>query len=237
MTRAPVSPLRLPWISVVVILGAMVADGCASEGGAEAGIVHPTLIAVSPQDFLGDVPCSDAAGAMRSYVATLIDVSQELGTDAEHVTEFRLPSAGPVSCKDTVAFRFVAAGHRYVAEIAGYDRDPGEQLKPFEPGSAVMRDSDRNVVEPRWTTSCGRVALVRNAVADAGTDAALEDGAADAEAGNEPAADAGVGAGYALNGSAAVRMQSTTAVSRTTRYVRACEPLDDHGSLGDAGSP
>jgi len=245
MTRAPVSSPRLPWISAVVTIGAGLAAGCASEGGGAAGIVHPTLVGVSPQDFLGDVPCADTPGAMRSYVATLIDVSGELGTDAEPVDEFRLPSAPPTSCKDAVAFNFVASGHRYIAEIRGYER-AFDDLTPLATGSAIMRDHDGNVVEPRWTTSCGRVQNLRNAVADAGTDSASEAGASEAgaseaganggvEAGTEPAPDAGLGAHHALSGAAVVKMQSTTAVSRSLRYVRACEPLVDHGSLGDTG--
>jgi hypothetical protein len=234
MTRAPVSPSRLPWLSALVTLGAVLADGCASEGGGEAGIVHPTLIAVSPQDFLGDVPCAETPGAMRAYVATLIDVSPGLGADAEPVPEFRLPSAAPTSCRADVAFAFVASGHRYIAEIQGYERDALD-LRPLAPGSATMLDAGGNVVEPRWKTTCGKVEAVRNAVADAGLDGAVDASVADAEAGSEPAADAGIGASNAVSGSALVRMQSTTAVSRTTRYVRACEPLESGQSLGDTG--
>src|SRR5690349_15975654 len=48
--------------------------GCTDTTVPVGGVYHPTLIEVSPSEFLGDIPCVDAPGAMRTYVATVYDV-------------------------------------------------------------------------------------------------------------------------------------------------------------------
>lgn len=130
--------------------------GCGDIGGT-SGPTTPTLVAVSPADFAGDVPCADASGAMRAYVATIYD----LGTDDEPNAPIALPagvvkSAGgyaPMSCLQTVAFSFVISGHRYDAEVDAYDRD---DLHAVGAGSRHLLDAAGNYVPPRWTTTCGR---------------------------------------------------------------------------------
>lgn len=140
--------------------------GCSDSTPTTTEVVHPTLVAVSPQEFLGNVPCLDAPGAMRRYVATLWDVTgtsadtgEGGGTGSDGAAgatfdePFALPSSRPVPCSEEVGFAFVVTGHRYVASIAGYDRD---DLLPLEAGVPIVVDAEtRERVEPRWTTRCG----------------------------------------------------------------------------------
>lgn len=140
--------------------------GCSDSSVTTIEVVHPTLVAVSPEEFLGSVPCLDAPGAMRRYVATLWDVtgtsadtgdggagSEDGAAGASFAEPFALPSSGPVPCSEEVGFAFVVTGHRYVASIEGYDRDDLVQL---EPGVPILVDPEtRARVEPRWTTRCG----------------------------------------------------------------------------------
>jgi hypothetical protein len=153
------------------------------------GVYHPTLIEVAPDEFLGDIPCVDAPGAMRAYVATVFDVefdengapidyslpdlgaagaggqggeSGDIAADtcpgvpARTKGGFPLPSSGPVSCKNAVAFARVIEPHRYRAEIHGYEGFGPSELGALAPGlpSLVRLDTGERVA-PRWTIRCG----------------------------------------------------------------------------------
>jgi hypothetical protein len=131
--------------------------GCGDIGGSP-GPTTPTLIAVAPKDFAGEVPCGKTPGAMQTYVATIFD----LGTSEEPTAPLALPAGvvggpdiyRPTSCLQTVAFGFVIAGHRYDAEVDVYDRS---DLVAAGPGSRhLMDEATGQYVEPRWTTTCGR---------------------------------------------------------------------------------
>lgn len=138
MRRTPLL-LMLP-----IALGA-----CFEESLGGSGEATPTLVAVAPDDFLGEIPCAPAAGGMQTYVATLSEVSGDL----DGAGEFTLPSSEPLGCTRTVAFGFVVPGLAYVADVDGYDR---ADLRPLAPGSRVLLGPDGQPVAPRWTTSCGR---------------------------------------------------------------------------------
>jgi hypothetical protein len=115
--------------------------------------VPATAISLQPAQFLGDVPCLDAPGALRRYVATLIDVSH-YGEAGPPPGDFVIPSVGPVPCHQGVEFHRIEEGHQYVAEIEGYDR---KDIVALQVGSRIMVDSATGaVVSPRWTASCGR---------------------------------------------------------------------------------
>ena len=130
---------------------------CSSTGG-EAPTRTPTLVAVAPQDFLGEVVCADAPGAARRMVVTFFD----LGTAEEPADPFALPSTvlsdggayRPLSCLQPAATGFVIPGHRYDAEVDVYDRTDVHALGPG--GRTLVRDSTGEYVPPRWSTSCGR---------------------------------------------------------------------------------
>ena len=141
--------------------------GCAEEEIPIVTISHPTLVQVSPAEFLGSVPCANAEGAMRRYVATVFDLGRaplegaEGGASGEEAEPFALPSstvdhggdkATPIPCAQNVGFSRIVDGHRYYAEIDGYDRD---DLIALAPGTSILYDpvtSER--VDPRWTTTC-----------------------------------------------------------------------------------
>ncbi|HEY3494175.1 MAG TPA: hypothetical protein VGK73_05795 [Polyangiaceae bacterium] len=132
--------------------------GCAEQSSIPTLVLHPTLVEVSPTEFMQGVPCLDATGAMRSYVATVTDlgptqVPNADGTMREPFEPFALPSSGAVDCDQPVGFARLVDGHHYTARIDGYDR-PG--LSPLAVGVPVLIDTATGErVAPRWTTTCG----------------------------------------------------------------------------------
>jgi hypothetical protein len=145
----------MPRPSALVPFLALLLASCFSSPGGESRRRPPTLIAVSPDDFLGDVPCADASGALRRYVVRLFDH----GT-AEEPLSFELPAAvigpppyQPVPCTQTAVFGHVVPTHKYSAIVEAYDR---VDLHALGPGSSVLVDGAGNHVPPRWATRCGR---------------------------------------------------------------------------------
>jgi hypothetical protein len=146
-----------------VLLLALTLAGCAEQSEVPTTVIHSTIVEVSPALFLQGVPCLEAAGAMRSYVATIwdLDAGRQFGTNdpappdpnAVPVPPFALPSSSAVACTQPVGFARVIDGHRYRADIAGYDR-PG--LEPIAAGVPILHDPlTGERVEPRWTGTCG----------------------------------------------------------------------------------
>lgn len=174
---------------------------CADRPEGSGGVVHPTLVGVSPDDFLGEVPCLDAEGAMRSYVATLFDVTKDLPTGV-----FELPSSSLISCRQDVAFSYVVPQHRYTARIQGYDRS---ELQKLSPGSPHAVDRDGRVVAPRWTTECGGYVEPTDAEGAGGA------GGQSSDADELPAP------GFSVKG--------VTSAPRFTVNASYCLPLVDHG--------
>lgn len=160
--------MRLTPSLPLVVLGVAALCGCETSTVETETVYHPTLIAVSPVEFVGTVTCRPgAAGALQTYVATVFDVGEEL----RPVDPFPLPSSGPVACDRSVAFSRVFDPHRYRAEIQGYDRSDLVQLgstnSGVPTGIPILVDpvtSER--VAPRWTTTCGDTTptLARTAV-------------------------------------------------------------------------
>jgi len=70
------SSRRLPW-ALATLLAAGLFVGCSETTLPVTGVYHPTLIEVSPDNFLSGVPCGSSAGALRRYVATVYDVEYE----------------------------------------------------------------------------------------------------------------------------------------------------------------
>ena len=127
------------WLFAGVLLA------CSSEEDENADtIARTTRIVLTPNAFLGDVPC-DTAGGMHTYQATLIDVTDGL-EDA-----FVLPHSPVVSCESSLSFELVQEGRRYIAEIVAFDRSDIEQQNISSP---VVVDQDGKSVIPRWTTTC-----------------------------------------------------------------------------------
>jgi len=179
---------------------------CGSSSSTTTAVVRPELVAVDPDDFLGDLRCAlpfegnadvDAGAdasvanlpctpesasnpdAVRSYVATLFDVTpaEDGGVPNPGVP---LSSSAPTSCLKPVTFAFVVAGHRYVAEVDAYHERP-ECLSPISPGSRLLSNVNGTRVVPRWAATCGGYPPSPQ---DAGTGgaAAITDAGADAGA-------------------------------------------------------
>jgi hypothetical protein len=176
----------------VLALGALaVAFGCSEDTPVATGIVRPTLVTVPPDAFLGGVPCLDAPGAMRSYVATLRHLGPppepgaagETGSSggdegapgggageggAPGLTLEATATAPPLACTKAAGFGAVTPNHRYLADVYAFDRT-GLGLQATPEGSAppevpVVVDLETGArVLPRWTTRC-RAVTARYAV-------------------------------------------------------------------------
>jgi hypothetical protein len=129
------------WVLATV---ALIGVGCSDSSGG-GGVQAPTLVAVSPEYFLGDAPCVQEGPGLIRYSATVLDVTDD-------PDGFELQSSGLVSCLRGVAFSFVVPEHRYIAEIRGYDRS---DLKPESAGSPNAVDPEGRVVRARYSTRCG----------------------------------------------------------------------------------
>lgn len=128
------APMR-GWLSSWA-LSAVVVMGCSNARLADGGTTLPTLLRLSPQDFLGGVPCMpDSPGGLREYTVELFEV--ELAGDGGVAGERLVSTSPPVSCRNAVVFQ-ASSGRFYVADVRGFDR-------------TVAPD-----VAPRWMASCGR---------------------------------------------------------------------------------
>jgi hypothetical protein len=168
--------------------------GCNNEGTAEVSVTHPTMIELSPDTFLGEVPCTEQPGGLTRYVATLTDVTARLGAaggasgmgaggaddGAAGEADFALPSSAPVPCLSGVGFGFVVPRRKYEALIEGYDTD---QVVPRAQGSRLMVQLEPPAVPttpeaqqaiaaapalaPRWTATCRATTAVSSTVLQA----------------------------------------------------------------------
>ncbi len=136
----------LPSGTTPALLLACAMVACSSSGGSTSEPA-PTLVTVAPSSFGQDLVCGDFPGAWKSYVVTLIDV-----TDPN--APFALPSSAAVPCEMPVSFAWVVPGRKYAAEIDLYD-ETGRDLTPWGPGSPTMQN-DEGDVTPRWSTQCGK---------------------------------------------------------------------------------
>lgn len=129
----------------------------------------PALI-VRPREFLGDVPCSAAPGAMRSYTATLFDHLTTKNEDTGETVEelFTFPTSIPTSCGQGVRFDNGSGGHFYSVQIEGYEdfaddigpagwlrKDGTVSYAKLRSGSRHMVNRQGEPVTPRWIAACG----------------------------------------------------------------------------------
>jgi hypothetical protein len=122
-------PRRLGGIVLLVPFAVFaVAAGCTALTDTTTSDTSTTegapIVEIDPAGFLGDVLCADVPGAMRSYVVTFVDLGPETddGSTAPGYP-VALPSSEPTPCSQRVAFTNGVVGHRYVAEIDGYEED------------------------------------------------------------------------------------------------------------------
>ncbi len=212
MVRPP-SRRRLTWLLAFAAL-----SGCVEGSGGFGTTPPPTRIGVDPADFLGDVPCANAPGALRTYQVVLTDVTPDLpGGDG---TQFELPASSVLSCNQQVTFDFVVPGHSYIASVSAFDRD---DLSAQAPGVARAVDDDGTVVPPRWTTTCfgTPAALAAQTEGNGSLGAGGAGGAGLGGVGN-------AGAGGETSGAGEVEL-GAVAVEDTTIFVRGCAELVDAG--------
>lgn len=120
-----------------VLLSILTLWGCSDARLLDGFSEGQTKIRVSPEAFIGDVPCArGAAGGLERYVVQLQDVSG--GSADAGVESITSP---PVPCDRSVIFAAVPL-RLYAADILGFDR--------------VIEPEDVGSVEPRWSATCGR---------------------------------------------------------------------------------
>lgn len=120
--------------------------------------IPDTSLAVDPEYFLGDAPCTNNGGGLKSYVATLTDI-----TDSGPAVV--LASSSPVSCSRKLVFEYISPQHLYTVEIDGYEFSPEELMPLLGPGSGSRAMLQKNadgtigteVLAPRWKTDCETV--------------------------------------------------------------------------------
>ncbi len=146
----------------------LLAASCASVTDTDViTITVPTSLTIDPSTFLGSVACSNQPGALKSYVATLREIT--VGKPA-----VELASSPPIPCSQPMSFRYVLDGHSYTVAIDGYDV-PASALVPCggsgsgsrymvpAPGIPNSTCADTLVagtvpVPPRFQTRCGDIA-------------------------------------------------------------------------------
>jgi hypothetical protein len=137
---------------LAVALPAVLLPACGSDSPDPVEEPQVTGVVVSPQDFLGAVPCVGAPGGMRLYVAQLIQITAPPNPDDELVTPTVLTS-GAVRCEQGIAFGQVTPGATYAARLWGYDRADLDAAVPGEP--TLVDRATGEPVSPRWTGTCG----------------------------------------------------------------------------------
>lgn len=151
-----------------VVAASTLGLGCESPA-TSSGYSPYTAVYVDPADFLGEISCNSVDGAMKSYVATLYDVS-----DGRPDSILTVVSSPPTSCHSPVAFSQIVPGHFYTVSIDGYDL-PACPFGHYEDGCLAPADGwgsgTRTVVlangnalppisayaSPSWMTHCGRL--------------------------------------------------------------------------------
>jgi len=167
----------------------------------------------------------DTPGAMRSYMATLYDVSVE-----PPLQGFALPSSGMVPCLQDITFLFVGLDHEYVARVQGFDRD---DLKPQITGSPNAVDSDGQVVAPRWTAECGQLVTGSAGAGGAASEPDdSDDDDSDDDDSDDDDDDYGDDDGTAAPG---FSVAGVTATAHFTVYASYCQPIVEHGPATNTG--
>lgn len=139
---------------------------CSSSPSTTTTVVRPQLVAVDPDDFMGNIPCegprdpdTDAniprnPNAVHSYVATLFDVTPEEADGGARDPGVPLASSLPTTCKQQVTFAYVVANHRYLAEVDAYHEEP-EELSAISLGSRLVNVNGARAI-PGWAVAvCG----------------------------------------------------------------------------------
>lgn len=131
-------------------------DTASNSSGTDFGVYVPdTSLLVDPASFMGDVACTNNGGGLRSYVATVYDIT----SNGPAVV---LASSSAVPCSRNTVFEFISPSHFYVLEVDGYE-EVADRLVPLlgkGSGSRAMVKANADgspgsdVVMPRWKADC-----------------------------------------------------------------------------------
>lgn len=227
--------LKHPWRCGFAVAVGLLGTACETSSSS-SGYTPYTAIYVDPADFLGGVACSGTDGSMKSYVATLYDVS-----DNNPETIVTVTSSPPTSCRAPITFAQIAPGHFYTVTVDGYEL-PACSLGRYDAGCLVpaggwgsgvrtmVLSSGAGVpavsayVAPTWTTRCGRLASAEGTAGAGGEAGAGGTDAAGADAGGSGGAGQG---GSSENNPFYVYdpLGPTEAVYQTSSRFGGCEPL------------
>lgn len=172
LLRTPIAP---PGLALLATL-ALSATACTTETYETIDDANSTSVALilRPAEFIGDTPCSGAPGAMRSYVATVRDLTNP-------DVPFTLPSSLPTPCSMGVRFDEIDAGRSYSVQIDGYEGFADEigpagwfdggaiNYKALRSGTRHMEDKGGTPLLPRWLGSCGEGDEAPTVAAEIGT--------------------------------------------------------------------
>lgn len=123
----------LVWLSCLAgaalpVLGVGCSDVTDTTTDTTTAAAGRPVIEIDPFEFLIVTPglvCADVPGGMRSYVVTFIDLGPETDDGAPAPGyPITLPSSDPTSCSQRVAFINGVIGHRYLADVDGYEEEP-----------------------------------------------------------------------------------------------------------------
>jgi hypothetical protein len=186
---------------------------------------YPTILTVDPSLFRGTLPCG--APGLVQYVATVTDIDVRAPET--------LPPSPPISCENYASFgeprpedpnaRGIKIDHLYIGVIDGYDRP----VELAQDGRTIVDVDTKEVVLPRWTTTCGQSPW---ALPEAGTDPEADAGGALAS----PQEDAGTDTPPVFN---TLRLP-TQVIWKKEVVLRGCYPLAStpgpDASVGDANT-
>ena len=97
------------------------------------------------------VVCAPLTGAMQSYVVTFTDLGPEGGGAGFPIT---LASSPPTPCSQRVAFTRGLSGHRYVADIDGYEQSAADLVPACSVKPAYSVCADTSSVAPTGNGTC-----------------------------------------------------------------------------------
>jgi hypothetical protein len=124
MRPRPPGRLALPIALLVLVAGCTATTDTTLTAAAAAAAAQP-ILEIDPAEFLSvtpDLVCADLPGGMRSYVVTFIDLGPDTADGASASGyPLALPSSAASPCSQRVAFSNGVVGHRYIADVDGYE--------------------------------------------------------------------------------------------------------------------
>ena len=199
-------------LGIVALLVSAAGVSCSDDSDDDETTPAPTTVGVNPVDFLKKQVCAPTDGAVRSYQATLLDVTD--GWD----DAFVLPSSDVIGCSQAAFFTKVTPGRRYVSRVAAFDQ---ADLRVQKAGVPIVVDAAGKSVAPRWTTTCW---------GDEGSTLGVG-----GQGGGGGAGGASSSPNFGGAGGAEAQNLGVEAFLNATVYTKNCDVLADAGEPGATG--